>query len=657
MAGLALVGRMAGSLLDLPPCRCKVQVTRIVFQTRDGVNLVSSMFSALKMDENGDIVPSQSPSEPVSFPTIIVRTPYNRKHLDFVSRRFAERGYHVLVQDTRGRCESEGDQDPLLFDEQDGQDTIAWLHTKEWFKACPRVAMWGMSFLGMVQFAALSPRSSGNLHLNPTCLCTIMCSSRLHPIMNPDGNLALSLFTRWHYITHHLGENTTLLDLMQLMRKMDKRTKPAFRAGLRDIDRIITGQDVETVLGRTLRENIDAPADGPFYQKRDYTSKLECCPPSLFIGGWYDFFLREVLQDYAAVRGAEAARTAAGCVRGPRCPGPACAGTCAPGEGGSASPAPRPTGAGARSLLIVGPWHHFDKGAAICGFKEGLWWFDSVLQNTPAPRPPPPPVRLYVMGANVWRSYDEYPPPAMQHQLLFLAPNRTLAAGAPTGSDCTPDTYTMDPADPTPNVGGGDFHPTDAGAMSQNRLEARSDVVTFTSPRLRADLEIVGPVRAVLYVRSSAPHTDFVVRLCVVGSQAGGSTNLCDGCVRVQPGTGDVQSDGTLRLTVDMWATAFRFKPGQRVRVQVCSAAFPRYMVNPGTGERFPEMEAGRITGLPQHQEIFHDESHPSAIHLPVTQGTSLSVAFPPASAASSCAGCCGPASEELQPSTYARMP
>jgi putative CocE/NonD family hydrolase len=195
-------------------------------------------------------------------------------------------------------------------------------------------------------------------------------------------------------------------------------------------------------------------------------------------------------------------------------------------------------------------------------------------------------------------------------QRFHLQSGFGLASDLPSASE--PDHYRYDPADPTPSVAGpllmGKAQPTDNRA-----LEARADVLTYTSPPLEQDLEVIGPVQADLFVQSSRSHTDFFVRLCDV-DQKGTSINVCDALLRVTPGHPMQDADGTLHLTFDLWPTAHRFCSGHRLRVQVSSGAHPRYARNPGSGE--PLGTATKL--LVADQSIYHDPARPSAIILSV---------------------------------------
>jgi hypothetical protein len=249
----------------------------------------------------------------------------------------------------------------------------------------------------------------------------------------------------------------------------------------------------------------------------------------------------------------------------------------------------------------------------LTGLRAGVTWFDAHLRGDSG-RLRPEPVRLYVMGAEEWRTFDAYPPPARERRYYLQAGARLSPDPPPTGSPA--DHYRYDPADPTPTVGGALLAMQGAGPQDNRSLEARPDVLCYTTPPLDRAIEVIGPVRLELYVHSSLAHTDFAGRLCDVAPD-GRSTNLCDGLVRVKPGRGDAQPDGSLRLEIDLWATAHRFQRGHRLRLQVSSGSHPRWSRNLGTGE--PLTTGVRMAVA--EQTIYHDEAHPSALVLPVVSG------------------------------------
>jgi putative CocE/NonD family hydrolase len=243
--------------------------------------------------------------------------------------------------------------------------------------------------------------------------------------------------------------------------------------------------------------------------------------------------------------------------------------------------------------------------------REGLDWYESRLKGNHHNLRKKP-VKIWVMGADEWREMDTWPP-AFTPTPYYLHPHAELGR-TPAGGAYPPSTYHLDPANPTPVLGGARFSP-DGGRKNQRAVESRADVLTFTSSPLEHDMDVIGPVRALLFVRSSLPHTDFVARLCDVSTQ-GISINLCDGITRVIPAKGERQPDGTLKIEIDLWATANRFLKGHCIRLQIASAGYPRWAISPGTGDT----AAATTRFLAAEQEIFHDENHPSMILLPVGQ-------------------------------------
>jgi putative CocE/NonD family hydrolase len=212
-------------------------------------------------------------------------------------------------------------------------------------------------------------------------------------------------------------------------------------------------------------------------------------------------------------------------------------------------------------------------------------------------------VRLFVGGVKRWCEFDSWPPPARATRWHLQPDGKLDPAPAP---DSQPDSYVFDPAKPTPSLGGASLsmHP----AVVDNRtLEARADVLSFTSAPLVGDLEVIGEVSAELWVSSSAECSDFFVRVCDV-DPSGVSRNVCDGLTRVR------FAGAPASVQFVLWPTAYRFARGHRLRVQVASGAYPRWAANPGTGAALTSTSPG----VRQEQRVFHDPARPSAIVLPV---------------------------------------
>jgi putative CocE/NonD family hydrolase len=225
-------------------------------------------------------------------------------------------------------------------------------------------------------------------------------------------------------------------------------------------------------------------------------------------------------------------------------------------------------------------------------------------------------VRVFLMGTNRWLGLDEWPPPGITYRPLHLAsggePGRgRLTLEAPPADDA-PDTFVYDPAGPVPSlVSGLQTWPND-----QRPIEDR--VLVYTSEPLTEDLHVVGPVTAVLHASSSAPDTDWVVRLCDVWPDDR-SITVCDGILRAryrdsfeQPTL--LEPGRVYRFEVNLRATAQTFQAGHCLRVHVTSSDFPRYDRNLNTGVPV----AREVSGVVANNTIYHDSLHPSHLLLPV---------------------------------------
>ena len=211
-----------------------------------------------------------------------------------------------------------------------------------------------------------------------------------------------------------------------------------------------------------------------------------------------------------------------------------------------------------------------------------------------------------------WRDLPDWPPRG-EPTRWYLRAGGHLAPVSPEASS-EPDRYVYDPADPTPSLGG--IGMLTGGAEDNRPLEARPDVLVYTSDELSEPLELVGPVEAELHVGSSQNHTDFFVRLCDV-SPDGRSVNVCDGLQRFDPASIRRNPDGTFTAAVALWPVAHIFASGHRLRVQVSSGAHPVYARNLGTGEPPATATAMRAA----EQAIYREPGRLSWVTLPHLQG------------------------------------
>jgi putative CocE/NonD family hydrolase len=270
--------------------------------------------------------------------------------------------------------------------------------------------------------------------------------------------------------------------------------------------------------------------------------------------------------------------------------------------------------AGVPARLTVGPWMHGAPGEMREILRTDVPWLDHHLRGAPAPAGPP--VRLFLQGAGTWLESESWPPAGVRTVHHHLRAGGELTE-QPEDGEAAPSTFTYDPADPTPTVGGPLLERP--GKQADNRaVEARDDVLVFTGPALDRDVDVVGHVRARVHVRPDLEHADLFVRLCDVDRE-GVSRNVVDGIRRLDPRTVPaddvaVGEDGVLAVDVELFPTAYRVRAGHRLRLQVAGGAFPRFARNLGTAEPF----ATAATGRPCRFRVFHDAAHPSRLELPV---------------------------------------
>lgn len=489
-------------------------------------------------------------------PTILVRSPYGRRGAFglLCGYAFASHGFQAVVQSVRGGFGSGGVFEPL-DERDDGLATIAWMKRQSWFGGT--FAMHGPSYLGYVQWAVAAEAGP-----ELKALSMQVTASSFHDAINIGGAFALEPTLTWVDLTTRTKSSLSGLAAGLISPRRARRAALSGRP-LGELDALATGAPV-----RFFQEVLVHAHDSPFWRKRDFTSSVaEVLAPVNMTGGWYDVFLPWQLKDYATLRAA-----------------------------------------GRHPYLTIGPWFHADSRMMRGSFVEALSWFRAKLLDDPSDLREQP-VRLYITGIGEWRGFPEWPVPGIREQRWHLQPDGGLGPQSPPESP--PDTYRYDPAHPTPFLGGPVIlgH---GGPADQRRLESRRDVLTFTSPELTDDLEVIGPVAADLHIRSDRAHTDFVVRLCDVRPD-GESRNLAEGARRLMPGEPHPDGDGVRRIRVELWPVGHRFRRGHRIRVQVCSGAYPRLARNPGTGE--PIGTASEM--VTANQEIFHSPDHASAIILP----------------------------------------
>ncbi|GAA1875632.1 CocE/NonD family hydrolase [Pseudonocardia ailaonensis] len=330
--------------------------------------------------------------------------------------------------------------------------------------------------------------------------------------------------------------------------------------GRQEIPRAVPDPRRKAVLKKALRriplQTADiAVAGAPVGFWRDFTSHgepgdpywpatygepaadLAKVPPANMVTGWWDLFIAAQMHDFADLQAA-----------------------------------------GVPARIVVGPWLHGEFAEFIAMMKADLPWLEHHLNGGPEPEGAP--VRLFLQEADQWLEFDSWPPPAEPHTV-------PLGRGS----------FVYDPSDPTPAVGGPLLQPP-GKQEDQQPVESRPDVLVFTGEPLAEDLDVVGAPVATVHVRPELEHADVYVRVCDVDAK-GVSRNVVDGIRRLDPHTVPakdvtVGEDGALTVEIELFPTAYRFRAGHRIRVQVAGGAFPRYARNVGTGEPFGAATTGR---------------------------------------------------------------
>jgi putative CocE/NonD family hydrolase len=549
-------------------------------------------------------------------PALVMRLPYNKElpaltNFAFDVMRGVQAGYAVVVQDTRGRYASEGTFTPYFDEAADGADTIAWAAGQPWSSG--NVGMVGGSYFGATQWRAATEA--------PPALRAIA------PMFTGD-----QFYEHWAYQGGAFQLGFSLLWAMQSLAMGEVVRRIATGDSTRaEFAALVTGIDNAEDLYRRLPLLGVAELDGlaPYYSEwlrhpsyDEYwkaTASREAqgsiTVPALNIGGWYDLFLGGTIANYMGMRergGSEEARS--------------------------------------RQRLVLGPWSHGPRTGFFTERSFGLMsgtdandltglqirWFDWLLKGHDTAIEAEKPVKVFVMGSDVWRESDDWPLSDTSYENFFLrsgglantkAGDGVLSSDPP--GDEPADVYLYDPRDPVPTVGGGSYLPgllvgANAGPRDQAAVERRRDVLCYTTAPLAAPLEVVGPVKLVLYVSSSASDTDFTGKLVDVFPD-GRAFNLTDGILRAR--YRDAVSEATLlqpgevyELEIDLVATANLFRPGHRVRLEVSSSNFPRFDRNTNTGRTIATDGYGDLRQAVNR--IHHRPSFPSRLVLPVIRAT-----------------------------------
>jgi uncharacterized protein len=414
-------------------------------------------------------------------PVVLIRSPYGRAGLAGVvfAAPLARRGFQVFIQSTRGTSGSGGLFRPFTCEREDGLATVAWLRDQPWCDG--RVSMTGASYLGHTGWAvapyADPPLASVSLNIT---------AAKFSAAFYQHGAPNLKNVLNW---TGLIGrQERGLHGVIPGPRQLARMRRALRKVPLQAADVDVVGAPV--AFWRDFTGHA-CPGD-EFWAGADHDRADRArLPPVSMVTGWWDMFVPLQLHDYAAIRAG-----------------------------------------GVTAQIIVGPWLHGKPGEIKAITRQDITWLDHHLRG--GPPPPGPPVRVFLQNTGSWLEFGQWPPSATVTIGYYLRASGGLALDAEPGG-APPDVFVYDPADPTPTAGGPLLQPP--GKQADNRaIEARPDVLTYTTEPLAASQDLVGPVTARIFVRTSRQYADSFVRVCDVDAK-GVSRNIVDGIRRLSPQT------------------------------------------------------------------------------------------------------------------------
>jgi uncharacterized protein len=538
-------------------------------EMRDGVTLSADVFR---------------PDAPGRFPVILVRTPYDNASPGYAAQGmfWAKRGYAFVVQDVRGRGESDGEFYPLVHEAEDGYDTQTWCGTKSWSNG--NVGTTGGSYLGWTQ---VYPAGLRNPYLKAmVAIVTPPDPWRNFPLQ--FGVIQPTTVSWLAYISGKTLQDTSHIDLMEAYRHLP----------LRDMD-LSFGRNI-----RAWRDWIDHPRLDDYWRRQSFQERLlEATVPILHVSGWYDDVLVGTTENFVNLTTR------------------------------ATTPEAR-----RKQWLLVGPWgHHVNVGRRIGDIDFGpealidldglqVRWFDHWLKGDDNGIESTPRVRLFVMGENRWKDENEWPMERTRFARYFLhsggRANSRLGDGAldtDSPGEEPADSYRYDPKDPVPFITEPNFSQI-GGPDDYQAVERRDDVLVYTTAALGEPLEICGPLRVKLFAASSARDTDWTAKVLDV-HPGGFAQRLNDGIVRARFRS-SLEREELLEpkrvseYDIDCWSTCTLLEVGHRLRVEISSSAFPKFDRNLNTGGPIGvESESAAVVA---DQSVFHDRERASYLLLPV---------------------------------------
>ncbi|MFT2092666.1 CocE/NonD family hydrolase [Paraglaciecola sp. 2405UD69-4] len=520
------------------------------------------------------------PNKTGSYPSLLIRDMYSNGSTNTRQRyaKFAtSNGYALVFQSVRGRYDSEGKWYPYFQEINDGNDTLNWIASQPWSNG--KVGMFGSSYLASVQWLAAINKNPALVAIAPA----VSPGNYYRDVAYPGG--AFSLLSRASWGIGLVGSRTNMSFPVDWVN------------GINHLPIETLGESVGFKV-QHFQDWIAHPSYDDYWKPLNLENRAsEMNVPALNIGGWFDVFLRSTIGSYKTMTEESASETSR---KGQR--------------------------------LIIGPWPHgwnqstklgdvdFGENSLINVPDMLLDWFDYWMKDTHKPTnltAGTAPVRIFVMGENVWRDEQEWPLARTEYRPFYLNDNNTLSETPSTKNNATLQ-YTYDPKDPVPTLGGNIMMPKLRGPYDQKPLDDRKDIIRFTTSAFKEATEFTGPISAEIYASSSAMDTDFMAKLIVVKPD-GTAFNLVDGVIRARYREGFetpklIEPGKVYKYKIDMWATSYKLSEGDRIRVDITSSNYPRLARNLNTGAEFAKTSKMIVA----KQTLHMSKKYPSKIVLPI---------------------------------------
>ncbi len=550
----------------------EIAITRnITISMRDGIRLMADLYK---------------PAGEGPYPVVLIRMPYGKQeaycYMPAHGKYWARHGYACLIQDVRGKWASEGEWQPFINEAHDGYDTLDWIAGQSWCDG--NIGMTGESYYGYTQWAVAALG-----HPNLKCIV--------------PGNTAADIYGSWMYVDHAFCSKTMGTWLID----MESRSyNNPLRLDHHHLPLIDMGKDAE-LPDRDYRDCLEHPERDAYWEQINIDRKFDQIKiPILHWGGWYDMFLQGTINAWQEMK-----------MRADK-------------QWLLISATDHET-----TPMFTGQVGKLKVGKQSWSYDRILEFFDHFLKGIENRYADKPSVEIFVMGDNQWRTEQQWPLDRTVYTNYYFHSdghaNGLQGSGRldiiPQGQE-TEDHYQYNPNHPVDFAKRIDLWHLAETMEDRSSLEARQDILIYTSDFLSSDLEVTGPVRSNLYAASSAKDTDFTVTLVDVFPD-GNAQLVQEGIVRARyrqkENSALIEPGKIYQYDIDLWATSYVFQIGHRIRVEISSSNFNRYDRNLNSGSRFAYEDVVFVA----KQAVHHDNLYPSCIILPVIPRHPKSVLTP----------------------------